>query len=181
MQWADFGQETKPKTETFGSHLASNSSILDGIRALIFPHLIENYGLMERVQYLAVFIVVFCIFNLLSMVRASSDSNSCPVCHRIISAVRSYSKDGNISQSNALDSYCKLKTLEPDDQKFCYNIDNIQGEIKRLLELNADASRICKKLLSINPHFCQVKIFKDSDGNAQVFANERHKRGIIYI
>ncbi len=41
-----------------------------------------------------------------------------------------------------------------EDAKFCYDIDTIQMELKRLFDLGANDDRICRRVYSMNPHFC---------------------------
>ncbi len=78
---------------------------------------------------------------------------------------------GDVSET--LSRYCLLQTISVEDQKFCYDIDNIKGEVSRLLKLGASDERICRKIKSINPNFCAKKTVKD-----QSFSR---KKGIIYI
>ena len=84
-----------------------------------------------------------------------------------------------IAASTALERYCNIATLEVEDQKFCYDIATIGKDLYRLMELGADEYRICKRVKTINPHFCKMKTAKSSKSGIQL--NERNKKGIIYI
>ena len=101
-----------------------------------------------------------------------------PVCHRVIKAAVELGAKQGITSAKALDKYCAIATLEVEDQKFCYNIDTIGKDISRLLEMGADEFRVCKKVSSINPDFCTVKIVKSTKTGEQL--NDRLKKGIIY-
>ncbi len=83
-----------------------------------------------------------------------------------------------ISAASALDKYCTIATLEVDDLKFCYNIDTIKKDISRLLDMNADEYRVCKKVNAINPDFCTNRALKVTRTGEQL--NDRLKKGIIY-
>lgn len=104
------------------------------------------------------------------------------VCNRVLRAAKDFAKqNSDLTVSEALEGYCKLEHISIEDQKFCYDIDSIKSEIKRLLTLGADDDRICKKVQSINPHFCTKKTTKKSDDNLAAYVPARTKRGIIYI
>jgi hypothetical protein len=77
------------------------------------------------------------------------------VCIRVIRAAQSLSqKDSTLSKASALQQYCQLPQLGVEDAKFCYDIDTIQKELKRLLDLGANEDRICRRVYAVNPHFC---------------------------
>lgn len=78
---------------------------------------------------------------------------------------------GEVSEN--LNRYCTLQTISVEDQKFCYDIDNIKADISRMLKLGAEDERICRKVKSINPNFCATKTVKDTSFS--------RKKGIIYI
>ena len=44
-----------------------------------------------------------------------------------------------------------------DEQRFCYNIETVKLDLNRMLLMNADENRICKKVKSINPEWCTAK------------------------
>ena len=83
-----------------------------------------------------------------------------------------------------------------DEQKFCYDIENIQISINRLLDLGADEFRICRKIKSINPDFCvttkmsshEIKdnsddidiSYKSKVENNSTISVKNTKRGVIY-
>ena len=82
------------------------------------------------------------------------------------------------SSTLALEQYCKIPSIEINDEKFCYDIGSIRKDIFRLMDLGADEFRICKKVKSINPDFCKNLTAKVDRTGVQL--NERFKRGIIY-
>ena len=96
------------------------------------------------------------------------------MCSRVLRAARDITaRDGETaSVSDVLSRYCSLQTISVEDQKFCYDIENIKGEINRLLTLGASDERICRKVKAINPDFCRSKKIKDKSFS--------RKRGIIY-
>ncbi len=98
-------------------------------------------------------------------------------------AAKDFAKqNSDMKVSEALEGYCKLENISIEDEKFCYDIDSIKADIKRLLTLGADDDRICKKVKSINPDFCMNKIIKKkSDDSSAAYVPSRTKRGIIYI
>ena len=133
-------------------------------------------------------IIVFLFFLTLSeyitMVISISnkinlDDSDCPVCLRVIRAVRDLSQSQKLSTSKAFDNYCSLSKLEIEDLKFCYNTESIRNSLFRLFDFGADEFRICKRVKKENSDFCKVKIPKNSDQG--VHFNNRLKRGIIYI
>jgi hypothetical protein len=98
--------------------------------------------------------------------------------------------------SKALEKYCSLgASLSTEEQQFCYNTENVRGDLNRLLDMGADESRVCKKVRAMNPDFCVSKSSRraTTDGNAAKDAKSpssstasggdrtRSKRGIIYI
>ena len=79
---------------------------------------------------------------------------NCPVCVRMVKAARDFGKAQNppTATSKSLEKYCSLgTTLSVEEQQFCYNIDNVRGEINRMLDMGADEIRVCKKVRSMNP------------------------------
>lgn len=108
----------------------------------------------------------------------SKADSECPVCLRIMRAIKDLSKSQSIPMANALKKYCGMQSLEVEDEKFCYNTDTFKKDIDRLLGLNADEFRICKKVKSINPDFCQVKVATKKE---EFSISQNSKRGIIYI
>lgn len=103
----------------------------------------------------------------------------CPVCLRVLRAAKDFGKSRGMKVSEALNLYCTLKEIEVEDQKFCYNTDNVRTNLNKLLDLGADESRVCKKVSAINPDFCKVMTKKVGlDG---IHKNDRLIRGIIYI
>lgn len=112
------------------------------------------------------------------------------VCFRIISSVMdsSLTKAGKASQS--YDRYCSLTSIPVEETQFCYNTNGIKAEIHRLLDLGANAERICKKVNKVNPDFCTTKESDfvltalenpDSDALLTNNTNFKAKRGFIYI
>lgn len=114
-------------------------------------------------------------------VSKQSDTNAdsdCPVCTRVIRAAKEMAKLREQDVTSALNSYCLLSNIDVSDQKFCYNTENVRGELSRMLNLGADEYRVCKKVKSMNPDFCKVMSKKvNKDG---VHKNERLIRGVIY-
>ena len=83
--------------------------------------------------------------------------------------------------AGALDKYCALKSLDVEDEQFCYNIENMRGDINRMLDMGADEKRTCKKVKSFNPHFCTSGENKLKQ-KAPVHVNDNFKqRGVIFI
>ena len=108
-----------------------------------------------------------------------SDDSDCPVCLRVIRAIRDLAESQKIGTIRAFENYCAIKTLELDDQKFCYNTESIKKDLFRLIDLGADEFRICKRVKKENPDFCKVKQVKTDDQG--VHFKNRRKRGVIYI
>lgn len=79
--------------------------------------------------------------------------------------------------SKAFIRYCSLKTLDTSEDKFCYDAEPNRKEISRMLDMGADAKRICKKINKINPDFC--KAIKASK-KIERLSTAKSKRGIIY-
>lgn len=106
------------------------------------------------------------------------DAN-CPVCIRVIRAARALGKSGQEGATSVLSSYCQLsQQLEVEDAKFCYNIENVRGELNRMLNLGADEYRICKRVKAMNSDFCKVmgkKVNKEG-----IHKNDRLVRGVYY-
>lgn len=106
-------------------------------------------------------------------------------CLKVLKAVKEMSISMNnqdktsISLSAALDKYCALSALDVDDQQFCYNIETMRGDINRLLDMGADETRVCKKVRSINPHFCSGEK-KQSKEKKTVHVNQSQRKGIIF-
>ena len=162
-----------------------HSSIAAGIFTLV-------HVLRSRLVVCLVVIIMCISISYNSLVSASNNAaihdssvsarqeGLCPICFRVIKAARDYAKAHTLPTSIALEKYCAVTNIEVEEQKFCYNIDNMKRDINKLLEYGADESRICKKINSINPDFCVIKQTKPSVP-AGIHINERYKRGIIYI
>jgi len=101
----------------------------------------------------------------------------CPVCVRVVRAARELGRVQQRDVSSVLSSYCSLSNIEVAEQKFCYNTENVRGQITRLINLGADESRICKKVKAMNPDFCKVMSTKKVEG---VHHNDRLIKGVIY-
>lgn len=110
----------------------------------------------------------------------SQDSDSeCPVCIRVIRAARELGKSRQEDAARMLTSYCQLtEQLQVEDQKFCYNIDNVRGELSRMLNLGADEFRVCRRVKAMNPDFCRVMAKKTNKEG--IHKNDRLIRGVIY-
>ena len=104
--------------------------------------------------------------------------SECPVCVRVVRAARELGKARQEDAMTVLGSYCSLTTIDVSDQKFCYNTENVRGEISRLLKLGADEYRVCKKVRAMNPDFCKVMSQKTKKEGAH--QNDRLVRGVIY-
>ena len=94
--------------------------------------------------------------------------------------------------SKALEKYCTLgSSLSTEEQQFCYNTENVRGDLNRMLDMGADETRVCKKVRSMNPDFCVSKSSRRTDGAKEGHKatsstgsggdRSRSKRGIIYI
>lgn len=103
----------------------------------------------------------------------------CPVCTRVVTAAIDYALSNNIRKGDSLEKYCALASIGVQEQQFCYNIGNIKQEINRLLEYGAQESRVCKRVHSINPHFCSSSLASKSSEITKHLAS-RLQRGIIY-
>lgn len=101
----------------------------------------------------------------------------CPVCVRVMRAARQMGKSRQ-DVTAALNSYCSLTTIEVAEQKFCYNTENVRGELSRMIKLGADEYRICKRVRAMNPDFCNVMSSKVN--NEGLHKNDRLVRGVIY-
>jgi hypothetical protein len=108
---------------------------------------------------------------------SGSDGETCPVCVRVVRAARELGRVQQKDVSSVLSSYCSLSNIEVAEQKFCYNTENVRGQITRLINLGADESRICKKVKAMNPDFCKVMSTKKVEG---VHHNDRLIKGVIY-
>lgn len=111
-----------------------------------------------------------------------------------------------MSTSAAFDRYCALgeHVLQGDEQKFCYDTSSIRKDLHRLMDLGADARRICKRVRSVNSDFCSGRVSFSAGAaelsgdvrrdpvdshentgvrskNLGVHLNERNKKGIIFI
>ncbi len=100
------------------------------------------------------------------------------VCERVIKATKELAIKQGIAASNALEKYCSIPANDVEDEKFCYNVGTAKKDINRLLDLGASEERICKKVKSINAHFCTVKMIKSE--RTGVHVNDRFKRGVLY-
>ncbi len=105
---------------------------------------------------------------------------NCPICNRVIRAVNYFSIKNNVKADVALDKYCKLTSLEVDEQRFCYNIETIKSDINRMLLMQADENRVCKKVNSINPDWCTVKQVKGDSDDKNKNTLPSKTRGVIY-
>ncbi len=105
---------------------------------------------------------------------------NCPICNRVIRAVNYFSIKNNVKADVALDKYCKLTSLEVDEQRFCYNIETIKSDINRMLLMQADENRVCKKVNSINPDWCTVKQVKGESDDKNKNTLPSKTRGVIY-
>jgi len=123
-------------------------------------------------------LVLLCLA--VSITAQTSDlDRECPVCLRVLRAAKDFGKARNMKVSEALNLYCTLKELEVEDQKFCYNTENVRTNLNKLLDLGADEARVCKKVQAINPDFCKVMAKKVSPDGVRL--NDRLIRGVIYI
>lgn len=105
--------------------------------------------------------------------QAKKDAVNCPVCYRVLSAVRDLKKSKNINNAEALNKYCMVQGLSTEDQQFCYNIDSMKADIVRLLDLQADDKRICAKVYRVNPHFCTVTSNQSASNKSFRGGNDR--------
>jgi hypothetical protein len=74
--------------------------------------------------------------------------------------------------------------LSTDEKKFCYNIESIVGEIVRLIDMNADEHRVCKKVYSVNSDFCRAKnatTVSEQMKSQGLSTTRRSQVGVIYI
>lgn len=110
----------------------------------------------------------------------TSHLSTASVCVRIIKTIRE-NKQNNEDSSDALNRYCSLGSiLGTEEQRFCYNIDNIRSELGRMLGLGADEMRVCKKVYATNAHFCEVKAQKKPTTAERRSNRDARKRGVIY-
>jgi hypothetical protein len=100
------------------------------------------------------------------------------VCERVVKAAKELGAKQNITPSLALEKYCGIPSIEVEDEQFCYNVATLKKDVNRLLDLGADASRVCKKVKAVNSDFCKTKVVKIERTGIQL--NERFKKGIIY-
>jgi hypothetical protein len=100
------------------------------------------------------------------------------VCERVIKAAKELAVKQGITASIALEKYCNIPANNVEDEKFCYNVGTAKKDINRLLDLGASEERVCKKVKTINSHFCTAKTVKSERTGVQV--NERLKRGVIF-
>jgi hypothetical protein len=103
----------------------------------------------------------------------------CPICFRVLRAVKDISRRQQLSVEEAFVKYCLVPSIEVEEQKFCYNMDPLRQELNRLFKFGADDIRICKKIAAINSDFCLSKDSSKSTENPH--PNRRKNRGIIYI
>jgi hypothetical protein len=99
-------------------------------------------------------------------------------CERVVKAVKELGAKQNIAPSLALEKYCGIPSIEVEDEQFCYNVATLKKDVNRLLDLGADASRVCKKVRAVNSDFCKSKVVKVERTGIQL--NERFKKGTIY-
>ena len=105
-------------------------------------------------ELIKLLLLLICIMLGGALGRDDQNELSCPVCVRMVKAARDFGKaqDPPTATSKALEKYCSLgTTLSVEEQQFCYNIDNVRGEINRMLDMGADEIRVCKKVRSMNP------------------------------
>jgi hypothetical protein len=95
---------------------------------------------------------------------------------RVIRAAKNLRKDFK-SSVEAFEKYCTLTSIGVDEQQFCYNAFGIKKDIHKLLELGADETRICKRVMKINPDFClTTKTVEELPGTIDT----KFKKGVIY-
>ena len=107
-----------------------------------------------RYELLKLLMMLVTILLPVAWSRDDQSELNCPVCVRMVKAARDFGKaqDPPTATSKALEKYCSLgTTLSVEEQQFCYNIDNVRGEINRMLDMGADEIRVCKKVRSMNP------------------------------
>ena len=145
-------------------------------------------GLMHSLFLLVVFLILrieFCCgASQFQESQLSADAGAdqavvveCPVCVRVMRAARQMGKSRQ-DVTAALNSYCSLTNIEVAEQKFCYNTENVRGELSRMIKLGADEHRICKRVRAMNPDFCNVMSTKVN--NEGLHKNDRFVRGVIY-
>eukprot|EP01031_Cornospumella_fuschlensis_P043040 gene43040-52599_t len=149
-------------------------------------------------MYCHLVLAIICILLLicdLSIVGAKSsrnnaDKGNCPVCIRILKAssdlARRKAERDKVSREEvfqALDDYCQLGKISTEDLQFCYNIQTIKGELRRLILLGADDKRVCQKVQTINPDFCKAVSESSNIGGKKSEETRffKQKMGVIYI
>lgn len=132
--------------------------------------------------YLAAFIFLHTLktMSLTTSKKVHFQEKDCPICFRVLRAVRDLSKSQELSMAEAFKKFCLVSSIEVEEQKFCYNLDPLHQELNRLFLLGADDSRICKKIFSVNADFCSAK-GKKKDSSSENIVNRKSQRGIIYI
>lgn len=101
---------------------------------------------------------------------------------RVLRASKELAKDQGIPISAALDKVCRVtKDHDVEEQQFCYNIDTIRADLNRVLDLGAGEARACKKVKSINPHFCSLKDSSKNKNKPAAHVNEKQVKGVIYM
>jgi hypothetical protein len=109
--------------------------------------------------------------------KSKSADFYCPICLRMIKAVRGLAKVKKEDPSKSFVRYCSLTSLDVEEEKFCYDTETLQQEISRLLDIGADEMRICKKIFAINLDFCKAQVPKNA---AFTQDNTKSKRGFIF-
>lgn len=125
-------------------------------------------------------ILIFALLSILHIaIGASGEEERCPVCMRVMRAVRDYAKERNMTPSIALRKYCGIEELEVSVVQFCYNIGTVMQDLGRVLDLGADEVRICKKVENINPHFCTSTKQKDGGVGKNIDTRGDNTDGIV--
>lgn len=107
------------------------------------------------------------------------------VCIRIVRSFKSpYSAHvvGEVKKNpkKLFEQYCGMDSslLSVEDQRFCYNSDNIRQDLYRLLDMGADEFRVCKRFKKANAHFCESKTA--STEVVRDFSLQTKKRGVVF-
>ena len=111
-------------------------------------------------SFTATLLAIFMLLSFTPLVFCGGDSppsaDACPVCTRVIAATKEMAKRDGTKVSKSFDKYCEMSAhLEVMEEQFCYDVSSMRSTLHRLLDLSADSSRICRKVLEINPHFCR--------------------------
>lgn len=111
-------------------------------------------------SFTATILAIFMLLSFTPLVFCGRESptseDACPVCTRVIAATKEMAKRDGTKVSTSLDKYCKMSShLEVMEEQFCYDVSSMKSTLHRLLDLSADAGRICRKVRDTNPHFCR--------------------------